>query len=112
MLKEKKNVAISSVIAAIFLTGSKLIIGLSTGSLGMISEALHSGLDLIAAGITYLTVRVADKPPDKDHNYGHGKLENLSAFAQTILLLVTCIWIIYEAISRLINKNIEIDVNI
>jgi len=91
MQKEKKRVAISSVIAALFLTGSKLVVGLMTGSLGLISEALHSGLDLIAAGITYLTVRVSDKPADKSHHYGHGKLENLSAFAQTILLLVTCI---------------------
>jgi cation diffusion facilitator family transporter len=73
------------------LTGSKFVVGVTTGSLGLISEALHSGLDLIAAAITYLTVRVSDNPPDKNHNYGHGKLENLSAFVQTILLLLVCI---------------------
>ena len=78
--KEKKSVALASVFAAIFLTGSKLIIGLLTTSLGILSEALHSGLDLVAAIITYFSVRVSDKPADKDHNYGHGKIENLSAF--------------------------------
>jgi len=108
--KEKTNVALSSVIAAIFLTSFKLIVGLVTGSLGILSEALHSGLDLVAALITYISVRISDKPPDKEHNYGHGKIENLSAFLETILLLITCIWIIYEAISRLISGKVHIEV--
>ena len=110
MEKEKTNVALSSVIAAIFLTSFKLIVGLVTGSLGILSEALHSGLDLVAALITYISVRISDKPPDKEHNYGHGKIENLSAFLETILLLITCIWIIYEAISRLISGKVHIEV--
>jgi len=108
--KEKKNVALTSVFAAIFLTGSKLIIGLLTTSLGILSEALHSGLDLVAAIITYFSVRVSDKPADKDHNYGHGKIENLSAFIETLLLLVTCFWIIYEAIHRITSgKGLELN---
>ncbi len=111
-IKEKKRVAIVSIIAAIFLTSSKFIIGILTGSLGLLSEALHSCLDLVATIITYLSVRISDKPADEDHHFGHGKVENMSALIQTILLLVTCGWIIYEAIHRLINKNVEIEVNI
>jgi cation diffusion facilitator family transporter len=110
-VKEKKQVAIVSVFAAIFLTGSKTVIGFLTGSLGILSEALHSGLDLVAAFITYLSVRVSDAPADKDHHYGHGKIENLSALIETILLLITCIWIIYEAIHRIWTGNIHIEVN-
>lgn len=112
MVKEKKRVALISVFAAIFLTGFKLVIGVITGSLGILSEALHSGLDLVAAVITYFSVRISDKPADKEHNYGHGKIENFSALIQTILLLVTCTWIIYEAIQRLVTGQTHIKVNI
>jgi cation diffusion facilitator family transporter len=112
MNNEKKRVAGISVFAAIFLTGFKFLIGILTGSLGLLSEALHSGLDLIAAMITYFSVSVSDKPPDRSHNYGHGKIENMSAFIETILLLVTCIWIVYEAVHRLITGETEILVNI
>jgi len=110
--EEKKLVALLSVIAAVFLTGFKLLVGLLTGSLGIISEALHSGLDLVAAAITYISVRVSDKPADFDHHYGHGKIENLSAFIETILLFITCGWIIYEAVSRLATGKFEIEVNL
>ncbi|MDP4206789.1 MAG: cation diffusion facilitator family transporter, partial [Bacteroidota bacterium] len=109
---EKRNVAGLSVLAAIFLTGFKLLIGLLTGSLGILSEALHSGLDLVAAVITYFSVRISDKPADRSHNFGHGKVENLSAFLETILLLITCVWIIYEAVHRLATGKTEIDVNV
>lgn len=111
MEREKNRVALTSVIAAIFLTGFKLIIGLMTGSLGILSEALHSGLDLVAAVITLFSVRISDKPADEDHHFGHGKVENLSAFIETILLLITCVWIVYEAMSRLISGNTHIEVN-
>lgn len=110
MLQEKKKVALSSVIAAIFITIFKLVIGLSTMSLGIISEALHSALDMVAAIITYFSVRVSDRPADREHNYGHGKVENLSALIETILLLVTCIWIIYEAVNRLTSGKVHIEV--
>jgi cation diffusion facilitator family transporter len=112
MVKEKSKVAIISVFAAIFITGFKLVIGILTGSLGILSEALHSGLDLIAAVITYFSVRVSDKPPDKEHNYGHGKIENFSAFIETILLVITCVWIIYEAVGRLVTGKTHIEVNV
>jgi cation diffusion facilitator family transporter len=109
---EKKRVALLSVLAAVLLTGTKLIIGVLTGSLGILAEAAHSGLDLVAAVITYGAVRVSDKPADASHLYGHGKVENLSALAETLLLLVTCAWIVYEAVNRLFFKQVEIDVSV
>lgn len=112
MIKEKKKVALLSVFAAIFLTGFKLVVGVLTGSLGILSEALHSGLDLIAAVITYFSVRISDKPADKEHNYGHGKIENFSALIETILLVITCVWIIYEAVGRLISGKTQIEVTV
>jgi len=112
MVKEKKRVAGISVIAAVFLTGFKLIIGLLTGSLGILSEALHSALDLVAAVITYFTVRVSDRPADKNHHFGHGKTENFSALVETLLLVITCIWIVYEAANRLISGNTHIEVTV
>ncbi|MDR3667552.1 MAG: cation diffusion facilitator family transporter, partial [Ignavibacteriaceae bacterium] len=107
---KKNRIALTSVIAAVFLTSFKLVVGLLTGSLGIISEALHSGLDLIAAVITLFAVRIADLPADNEHNYGHGKVENLSAMIETFLLFVTCFWIIYESISRLISRR-PIEIN-
>lgn len=109
---EKSRVAFFSVLAAIALTSIKIIVGVWTNSLGILSEALHSGLDLVAAVITLFAVRVADKPADKTHNYGHGKVENLSALIETLLLLVTCFWIIYEAIHRLVSGKTDLDINI
>lgn len=112
MEKEKNNVALLSVGAAFFLTGFKLVVGLLTGSIGILSEALHSGLDFVAAIITWFSVRISDKPADKNHHYGHGKVENLSALIETILLLITCVWIVSEATSRLISGNTHIEVNV
>ena len=108
---EKKSVAISSVIAAVGLTGFKLIVGFATGSLGILAEAAHSGLDLMAAVMTFLAVRISGKPADPNHLYGHGKVENLSALFETLLLLVTCIWIIYEATDRLLFHTADLKVN-
>ncbi|MGA9751807.1 MAG: cation diffusion facilitator family transporter [Acidobacteriota bacterium] len=107
----KRRVAISSVIAALFLTGTKLTVGLLTGSLGILSEAAHSGLDLLAAGMTWWAVHVSDRPPDADHPYGHEKIENISALFETLLLLVTCVWIISEAVHRLFFRPVQIEVN-
>jgi cation diffusion facilitator family transporter len=112
MEKEKKRVAGISVIAAVFLTGFKLLIGVLTGSLGILSEALHSALDLVAAVITYFTVRVSDKPADKNHHYGYGKTENFSALIETLLLVITCVWIVYEAVNRLVSGNTHIQVTV
>ena len=110
--KEKKSIALTSVVAAIFLTGFKLVIGILTGSLGILSEALHSALDLVAAIITFFAVKFADVPPDEGHNYGHGKIENYSALVETLLLVITCAWIIYEAIRRLITHEVHIEVTV
>jgi cation diffusion facilitator family transporter len=112
MKNEKKSVALSSVIAAVFITAFKFVIGILSGSLGIMSEALHSGLDMVAALITYFSVKVSDKPADEEHNYGHGKIENLSALVETVLLLVTCVWIVYEAISRLMSGDTHIEVSV
>lgn len=112
MQKEKKQVALRSVFAAIFLTGFKMTVGIMTGSLGILSEALHSGLDLFAAVITYFSVSVSDKPADRQHNYGHGKIENFSALIETFLLLITCAWIVYEALHRLFTGNTHIQVTV
>jgi cation diffusion facilitator family transporter len=109
MRAEKRSVAGNSVLAAIAITAMKIVVGISTGSLGILSEAAHSGLDLIAAIVTFLSVQVSDKPADADHQYGHGKVENFSAFIETGLLLLTCVWIIYEAIKRLFFKSVEIE---
>ena len=108
---EKRSAALSSVIAAVGLTGFKLIVGLSTGSLGILAEAAHSGLDLMAAVMTFLAVRISGKPADRNHLYGHGKVENLSALFETLLLLITCFWIIYEATHRLLYHSADLKVN-
>ena len=112
MEHEKHQVALLSVMAAIFLTTIKMVVGVMTGSLGILSEALHSGLDLIAAVITYVSVRISDKPADKHHQYGHGKVENVSALIETILLLITCAWIVYEAVRRLATGDTHIEVSV
>jgi cation diffusion facilitator family transporter len=109
MRAEKQRVARNSVMVAVVITVFKFIIGILSGSLGILSEALHSSLDLVAAIVTLFSVRVSDKPADADHQYGHGKVENFSAFIETGLLLLTCVWIVYEAIHRLFFRNIEIE---
>lgn len=99
--REKHRVALSSLLAATVLTTLKLLVGLATGSLGILAEAAHSGLDLLAAAATLWAVRMSARPADDKQTYGYGKFENLSALFETLLLLVTCVWIIYEAAQRL-----------
>jgi cation diffusion facilitator family transporter len=110
--REKNRIAVTSVGAAIFLTLFKMVVGIYTNSLGILSEAAHSGLDLIAALVTLLAVRVSSKPADEDHQYGHGKVENLSALIETVLLLITCGWIISEVIERLLGKQVAVDISV
>jgi cation diffusion facilitator family transporter len=112
MRREKRAVAGNSVLAALVITGLKIAVGITTDSLGILSEAAHSGLDLIAAVVTLFSVRVSDKPADADHQYGHGKFENFSAFIETGLLLMTCVWIVYESIKRLFFHRVEIEPSI
>jgi cation diffusion facilitator family transporter len=111
-VQEKKRIALTSVVAGLALTGMKLIVGLATNSLGILSEAAHSGLDLLAALITYVAVSVSDKPADADHQYGHAKMENISALFETILLVATCGWIIWEGTERLIAGAPHVDATI
>ncbi|PIT89120.1 MAG: cation transporter, partial [Candidatus Levybacteria bacterium CG10_big_fil_rev_8_21_14_0_10_36_7] len=110
MDKRKKTVALSSVFASLILTLLKLIVGILTGSIGIISEAAHSGLDFAAAFITYIAVKISGQPADITHHYGHGKVESVSALIETGLLLLTSIWIIYESGHRLVIKSVEIEV--
>ena len=109
MRREKKAVALNSILAAVGITALKVVVGVATGSLGILSEAAHSGLDLVAAAVTYFSVRVSDKPADAEHQYGHGKIESFSAFVETGLLLLTCVWIVYEAGRRLFFHSVEIE---
>ena len=102
----RKSVAAwSSVIWSGFLAATKLVVGIFTGSLGILSEALHSALDLVAAGGTVFAVKVAARPADDEHPYGHGKVENLMALAETLLLLATAAWVIMEACERLLSSD-------
>ncbi|MDR2574321.1 MAG: cation-efflux pump [Desulfovibrio sp.] len=102
---EKNRAALVSLLAALGLTCLKLGVGLYTGSLGILFEALHSGLDLLAAGMTLAAVRIAAMPPDAGHPYGHGKIENLSALAETLLLAAGCVWVGYEGALRLAGNG-------
>lgn len=111
-IHDKSKVAFASVIAAVFLTGFKLLVGIVTRSMGILSEAMHSALDLVAAVTTFFAVKAADRPADREHNWGHGKIENISALFETLLLFITCIWIIYEASKRLITGNTIIEVSV
>lgn len=108
MSEEKRRVAGRSMLAAGIMTLLKLGAGLMSGSLGVLSDAAHSGLDLIGAALTFFSVHVSDKPADEDHPYGHGKFENLSAFAEAGLMAISCAWIIWEAIQRIFYRSVEV----
>jgi cation diffusion facilitator family transporter len=101
----KRSAAQTSVVAALGITLLKLLTGVLTGSLGMLSEAAHSGIDLTAAGITLLAVRASDRPADAEHNYGHGKLESLSAAFEIVLMVGSCVWIGREAVLRIVHHE-------
>ena len=109
---DKHSAALTSLLAAVGLTAFKTVVGVLTGSLGILAEAAHSGLDLIAAGMTLFAVRVSARPPDRTHLYGHGKVENLSAMFETVLLLATCAWIVWEAVHRLLFHEAKVEVNV
>jgi cation diffusion facilitator family transporter len=96
-------------LAAGAMTVLKLAAGLLSGSLGVVSDAAHSGLDLAGAALTFFSVRVSDKPADEGHTYGHGKIENLSAFAEAGLMAVSCVWIVWEAVRRIVGREIVLN---
>ncbi len=110
--REKRSVALGSLVAAFGLTGMKVVVGIATNSLGILAEAAHSALDLVAAAVTYVAVRVSDKPADSDHLFGHGKVENVSALFETVLLLATSVWILHEGYLRLLVHSVEVDPSI
>jgi len=101
----KRSAALTSLVAALGITIFKLLTGVFTGSLGMLSEAAHSAIDLIAAAITLITVRASDLPADEEHNYGHGKLESLSAALEALIMIGSCAWIAIEAIHRILHHT-------
>ena len=105
---EKRMAALLSVGSAALLVSLKTFLVYRTSSLGVLSEALHSGLDLVAAIITFLSIRVSDLPADERHPYGHGKFENFSAFVETGLLALTALYVIYEAFNRLFFHSVHI----
>lgn len=105
---EKRRVARHSMLAAAAMTLLKLGAGLLSGSIGVLSDAAHSGLDLAGAALTYFSVRVSDKPADEDHTYGHAKFENLSAFSEVILMIASCVWIIWEAVLRIVHHAVAV----
>ncbi|MBV8113695.1 MAG: cation transporter, partial [Silvibacterium sp.] len=109
---EKRSAAFLSVGAACAITALKLFVGIVTGSLGMLSDAAHSGVDLIGAGLTFLSVQVSDKPADENHPYGHGKVENLSAFVETFLMLASSVWIMFEAIHRIFVHPVAVRLSV
>jgi cation diffusion facilitator family transporter len=102
----KRRVARQSMLAAAAMTLLKLGAGLLSGSLGVISDAAHSGLDMAGAALTFFSVRISDKPADEDHTYGHGKIENLSALGEAVLMAFSCAWIIWEAIERILRHTV------
>jgi cation diffusion facilitator family transporter len=106
-MNEKERVALGSIAASAGLTAAKAIIGLLTGSLAILSEAGHSLLDLSATVLTYFAVRISGKPADAEHQYGHGKVESVTALAETALLFVLSAIVIFEAVRRLIGEHVH-----
>jgi cation diffusion facilitator family transporter len=105
---EKRRVALNSMLAAAAMTLVKLAAGLFSGSLGVLSDAAHSGLDMVGSALTFFSVQVSDRPADEDHTYGHGKFENFSSFGEVLLMAASCAWIIWEAIERIAHNSMEL----
>jgi cation diffusion facilitator family transporter len=105
---EKRSVALHSMLAAAAMTLLKLAAGIVSGSLGVLSDAAHSALDLAGATLTFFSVHVSDKPADEDHTYGHGKVENISSFFEAGLMAISCAWIIWEAVHRILHNETQL----
>ncbi len=108
-MQEKVKTARLSIISNSLLILMKFAIGILGNSVSIISEAIHSGMDLIAAIIAYLSVKISDNPPDERHPYGHGKYENVSGVIEAVLIFFAAGWIIFEAIKKLITTGHEVD---
>ena len=108
-MNSKTKIARLSVASNTLLIVMKLVVGIISGSVSIISEAIHSSMDLIAAIIAFFSVSVSDNPPDSRHPYGHGKVENISGVIEAILILVAAIWIIIEAVKKLLGEAVELE---
>jgi cation diffusion facilitator family transporter len=108
-MNQKVKVARLSILSNTFLIILKVIVGIMSGSVSIISEAIHSSMDLMAAIIAFFSVRVSDNPPDSRHPYGHGKIENISGVIEAILIFIAAIWIIVEAVKKLTEGNYEME---
>ncbi len=107
-MQKKVNTARLSILSNTILICGKLVVGILSGSVSIISEAIHSTMDLLAAIIAFFSVKVSDTPPDKDHPYGHGKVENISGVIEAVLIFIASGWIIYEAVHKLLlNSPVE-----
>jgi cation diffusion facilitator family transporter len=109
LMNAKVSIARLSIISNTLLIIMKLVVGLISGSVSIISEAIHSSMDLIAAIIAFFSVSVSDNPPDSRHPYGHGKVENISGVIEALLIFIAALWIILEAIKKLLGEKIELD---
>ena len=102
MFRTKTGAAGLSVLSNTLLILLKLVAGILTGSVSIIAEAIHSGIDLLAALIAFVSLRIAGRPADREHPFGHGKVENVSGTIEAVLIFVAAIFIIYQAINRII----------
>ena len=109
LMNAKVSIARLSILSNTLLIFLKVAVGIISGSVSIISEAIHSSMDLIAAIIAFLSVRVSDNPPDSKHPYGHGKIENISGVIEAILIFIAAIWIIVEAVEKLLGEKTELD---
>jgi cation diffusion facilitator family transporter len=108
----KKRTAAISVLAASLMVALKLWTGLQTDSIGVLSEAAHSGLDLVASILILASVSVSDRPADEGHAYGHGKIENLAAFTETLLMIASVLWILGEAAERILGQSVPLKISV
>ena len=108
-MNSKVSIARLSLLSNTCLIIMKLVAGIISGSVSIISEAIHSSMDLIAAVIAFFSVRVSDNPPDSRHPYGHGKIENISGVIEALLIFIAAIWIVVEAVKRLMGEPIKLD---
>jgi cation diffusion facilitator family transporter len=108
-MNAKVSIARLSIISNTLLILMKLAVGIISGSVSILSEAIHSSMDLIAAIIAFFSVRVSDNPPDSRHPYGHGKIENISGVIESLLIFIAAVWIIFEAVKKLLGAKIELD---
>ena len=108
-MNAKVSTARLSIVSNTLLIMMKLVVGLISGSVSILSEAIHSSMDLVAAIIAFFSVRVSDNPPDTRHPYGHGKIENISGVIESLLIFLAAVWIIIEAMKKLLGEKIELD---